>query len=301
MREMIKVSVDPKRLIDALVTLRADTETGNTAFRERVRSRAQELGYDAGVLLQRLGATTIKTMKSGSRRKQTDTLPQPLAVILFIETGIDVTTAQSIQQFSQIDFGINLRIDVLPENPEPEEPDAFHLKSFVFEIQEAHAVGSDPSDRDVELDLRIGFDKLRLSINAPGLKVASNRICAETPKSPEEIREPDYSGWFTMKLVSREYLSWVFTPKEEGGVLANRVDADELVRIQTDRDAQIVAELTAARESLKVRVVRDSEKITRKSVAEEHRNKMCAALAKRSINNGANEYVVARKAIRQAP
>ncbi len=273
--------------------LRLHQEAGNNKFHDDVRMHSEEMNVDASHILRGLSCSSFKAMRRPGG-KIPITVPQTLAIIIFKLTAIDVTETRNIAFFYQLGFDICLQIDVETQNREEGEPDEHELKNFRFEIYEANAIAEDPDDPDFELDLRIGFDRTRLTIRADSQRIIGNRTCAETPPDPGTATKPDYKGWFKMRLVGRNPLSWAFLPLDEGDVLTKRVDAEHLARIETARGTAVVAEITARREALKVRIVDAEGRKASKSLSEKHRDKMCAAVARRSMAGSADEYVLHR-------
>lgn len=292
---MPTVSVDHERFQKFIVSHRLNREDENKEFHDKVRKFAREAGINSSRILYGLSASSLKAMLREGNIK--NPLPQPLVEIIFKLTGEDVTKAQNIASFHQLGFDIRLEIDVETQNRKPGQLDEHELKNLLFEIHEANDTAEDPEKPDFELDLRIGFDRARLTIRAEELKVTSNQICAETQLEPElneVVREPDYTGWFDMRFVNRSPLSWVFFPRKEGRVLKNRLDAKCLARIATSERATVTAELTVRRDALKVRIVSENGRTASKSLSDQHRDKMCAAVARRSIASSADEYVLER-------
>lgn len=296
MNDLATMPVDFESLVKACEQLKIHTEQGNDAFRELVCERVLEEGANAGELLFGLSQSTVKSMING-KKKNFKEIPQLLATIIFSVTGIDVTESKSVEVFSQLGFDIRLKMDVESGNPEQGQPDKHNLRNFSFEIHEANATAEDPTEPAFELDLRIGFDRIRMTVRAEELKVTSNEVCAETPREPSSGIPQDYTGWFHMRLADRRPLSWVFLPGTDGQVLKKRVDAPKLASIETKLGTPIAVELTVRREALKVRVVSENWIKPNKSMAESHREKMCAAIAKRSIAGSADEYVIFRRQI----
>lgn len=286
--------VDPARVQKAFEHLRLQTANGNEAFRENFRKFANEHRiHNVGQCLNGMSQSNIKNMRRENRYPET--LPGPLISFLFSELAVDVTEFQSLEAFHQLGFDIQLNIDVETKNLESNDKDSHSLKNLYFEIHEAKAVIEDPGIEDTELDLRIGFDRARLTIRGENLRSIGNKLTGETPVIPGETCHSDYSGWFFMRLASRAPLSWYFDPQEEGHVLNGRVDAESLAQIETSRNASVSAEISVKRDALKVRVVdvNDGRKAS-KSLAEQHRNKMCAAVARKSFANQVDEFLIFR-------
>lgn len=288
------LKIDPTRLKLAFEQLRMQTAVGNDSFRERFRNFAIEHEInDVGQCLSGLSQSNIKNMRRTDRYPES--LPGPVVSFLFSELGVDITELQSLEAFHQLGFDIQLRIDLETKNLESNDTDAHNLKNLSFEIHEAKAVIEDPGADDTELDLRIGFDRARLTIRAKGLRPVGNKLTGETPAVPGEPTSTDYTGWFNMRLASRTPLSWYFDPVEEGKVLEGRVDADTLGQIETSRNASVTAEISVKRDALKVRIVSVNEgRKASKSLAEQHRDKMCAAVARKSFANQVDEFLIFR-------
>ncbi len=295
MSEKSNLPIDPNRFQKAMEVLKLYTEPGSKSFHKLVRERAIEMEWNSGILLKGWSQSTFKNIKSGSRSVFND-IPKSIATVIYLETGIDVTENQCIDHFYQLGFDISLNINSIPNNSQPQQPDSHELKNFSFEIHEANATATDPDDTEFELDLRIGFDRTRITIRSEQLQVTSNKVCAETPSDRTEHETRDYTGWFAMRATSRKPLSWVFTPEKEGDVLDGRITADELARVETARGSAMVAEVTARRDALKVRVVTEGANKANKSLANLHREKMCAAVARKAISGSTDEYVIFRNA-----
>ena len=288
------VPTDPARAWEAFGKLRLTSKAENDRFHALVRVRAPEMEAKAADLLRGLSHSNIKIRRGDPAWPKA--LPAPLVTLIYIQTGIDVTAGEVLRAFHDLGFDTRLAIDVISHNREPDQPDLHDLRNLIFEIHEANAVAEDPEDGAFELDLRIGFDRVRLTIRADDLKPVSNRFCAQTPLRPGEGAEPDYDGWFAMRFLDTDPLSWAFEPVAEGDVLKNRIEAPgSLAQIETRRGAAVVAELTARREALKVRVVGDPRHKAQKTLAEEYRDRMCAVVARRAIAGSASEYVVHRQ------
>lgn len=223
------------------------------------------------------------------------TIPRTTAVIIFKLTGLDVTLTQSIKFFYELELDIYLKIAVETQNRNEGEPVEHELKSFEFGIQEANATAEDPDSPGFELAILVGFDSIRLTILADELKVISNEICAETPSNSRiEAGQSQYEGWFKMRLIGPDPLSWRFIPRKGDRVLKNRIVAERLARIRTADGAAVVAELTARRDALKVRRAEEKDPSSSTKLSEMHRDKMCAALVRRSMMGSAAEYVLFR-------
>ncbi len=287
------LAVDSFRLLKAMEQLELSKPGRHEKFCEVVRLRSKEMEWNPASLLKGWSHSTIKNIKS-KKRENFKTISKPLATIIYLETGIDVSESQSIDHFYQLGFDISVNIDPVPNNSQSDQPDCHELKNFSFEIHEANATATDPDDSEFELDLRIGFDRTRMTIRSEQLDVTSNKICAETSSDPTEQEKPDYKGWFKMRAASRVPLSWVFNPRIEGAVITGRIEAAELARVETPRGAAMVAEITARRDALKVRVVTEEGNKASKSLADEHRDKMCAAVARKAISGSTDEYVIHR-------
>lgn len=295
MDQLTLIKTDPDLVLDAFFRLRLQNEDSNTAFRERLRAFAMDhCVKEVSSVLRGLSASSIKSMRR-RQAKVPPALPRILVSFLFLETQIDVTRQQYLAAFHQLGFDIQLSINVETRNVEDSLHDVHDLKNFTLELHEANATAEDPEVRDFELDLRVGFDRTRLTLRAKDLRPLGNHLAAETPGMPNERLEPDYSGWFRMRLKSRNPPSWVFDPINEGTVLAGRVDAEFLGRIETARGASLVAEITARRDALKVRIIdEDGGRCASKSLSEKHRDKMCAAVVRKSFAGAADEFLVHR-------
>ena len=184
------------------------------------------------------------------------------------------------------------------ENRAPGESDRHNLKNLMFEIQEADGTADDPDKDDFELELKIGFNRVRLTVYADGLKVPGNRIAFESLACPDDAEKHDaeFRGRFDIRGVGRDPLSYVFVPREDGAMLAGRLESNgRFVTVETRVGARVHAELSATREALKVRIVDpNGTRQASKSLSEQHREKMCAAVAKRSFGGSRQEYVLHR-------
>lgn len=288
------MKVDPDRFLAAASRLQLQTPAGNSASRERLQTFAFEYGLTPAHLMKGLSESSIKTMRRGDAKTPAE-LPWLLIYFFFKETEIDVTTYQSLATFYALGFDIQLLIDVETRNPENSDRDIHDLKNFDFQIYEAKCTAVDPDDAEFELDLRVGFDRTRLTLRADGIRSNGNKIAGEIPLDPLEDYEQDYKGWFDMRFGSSNPLSWFFDPKTEGRILHGRIFAEQLVRIETVRGSPIVAEITARRDALKVRIVDEvGEQRATKSLADQHRDKMCEAVTRRSFAGAADEFVLHR-------
>ena len=153
-----------------------------------------------------LSSSNIKNMRRG-RAKIPSTLPWLLVYFVFKETAIDLTPSQCLATFFSLGFDIELAIDVETRNPEEVDRDFHDLKNLNFKISEAKTTAIDSDDPEFELDLRIGFDRTRLTLRADCLRSIGNRVAAELPLEPSDHAEPDYKGWFDMKFGSSVPLS----------------------------------------------------------------------------------------------
>lgn len=294
MQNDLTVHTDPERVLAAFELLRLQTVSGNDEFQARFCAYAAELGVEKpGFLLKGLSHSNVKLMRRN--QKGPKKLPGVMVSFLFVDVNIDVTPQQSLVAFHNLGFDIQLGLDVQTRNTEDTAHDVHDLTNFRFEMYEAKATADDPDEDDFELDLRIGFDRTRLSVRAEKLRPVGNYLAAETPMSPGEGTDPDYTGWFRMRLATRDPLSWFFDPLVEGQVIDGRVDAVWLGRIETSRSATLVAEITARRDALKVRVVDENGgRKASKSLSDMHRDKMCAAVARKSFSGNAEEFLIFR-------
>lgn len=295
MSEHVKlVEIDPRRFLEVAISLRLQTPEGNGSFRSSLQVFAQEYSQTPAKLMFGLSSSNIKNM----RRRDVETpneLPWLLVYFIFKETGTDLTRSESLRTFFALGFDIELAVDVETRNPEEIDFDRHDLKNFNFSISEAKATAADPNDAEFELDLRLGFDRTRLTLRADGMRSIGNRVAGELPLEPSDDVEPDYKGWFDMKPGPSVPLSWFFDPKVEGGVLNGRIFAEYLAKVETGRGAALIAEITARREALKVRIVDESgRQQASKSLADQHRDKMCQAVARRSFAETADEFVLHR-------
>ncbi|TBF24860.1 MULTISPECIES: hypothetical protein [Rhizobium] len=288
-----RVETMPDKLLEALVKLRLHTESGNLFFKEKMRSISKEHEVNASFLTDGLSMSNVKNMRRREACIPT-TIPRLLVSFLFRETHIDVTRQQALAGFHQLGFDIQLRIDVETRNSENSSIDVHDLRNLFYEIHEFNATAEDPTNPDFELDLRIGFDRTRLTLHAEGLRSIGNRLVGEITRVPGEGADAGYTGWFKMLLTGEKPLNWSFSPKNEGDVLDGRVDAEILASVETRRGAALVAEITAKRDALKVRIVDENGRRASKSLSDQHRDKMCAAVARKSIAGAADEYLIHR-------
>ena len=142
------------------------------------------------------------------------------------------------------------------------------------------------------MSLKVGFDRLNLTIVGDSLALQGDFVACRTPDSPEDAGPRDDKGWFQMRSISIDPLAWVFEPKEEGQFLRSVVTVEgKLAEVSTTGGAPF-AVISALREALKVRVVDPVQRRAPKALIDAHRDKMCAAVAQRSLGRGAPEYVL---------
>ena len=293
---LLKCQVNGMRLREACETLSLATETGHSKFLSIVEQRLASEEYSVSEVMYGLGQSTFKNMRRKNEWQKP--IPQILAEIIFGHSGIDVTVDQSLQTFLSLGFEIQLTLDVERHNEEINGSVTVDLKNLGFEIHEACTVATDPRNEEFELNVRIGFENLRLSVSSEAQVVTSNSVVGETPNTPDQASEPDYYGWFEMRLSSRDPLSWLFFSKVEGETLTKKIQSDGmLAQIRHKTGSPIGAELTARREALKVRVISENEVRAPKKMVEQHRDKMCAAVARKSISGSGTEYVIYRKSL----
>ena len=291
------VDVDKTKVQEAFEKLGLATEARHGLFVTTVEKRARENELNPGVLLNGLSHSNVKTMRK--RNGWPTTLPRPLVEILFRETGIDVTPEQNLAAFHELEFDIRLEIPVTTANSEPDEPDRYSLDGMTFEIAEAHA---EVDDGEALTDVRIGFDKTRLTIRADDLKPTGNYFACETPEEPGAGFEPDYTGWFKVKFMGVEPLNWLMTPITEGKVLNGRVDVKrKMAEISARTGAALVAELTVRRDAMKVRIVSEDSGASERNVTETHRKRMCEVATRRSIGRNVSEFLIHREPLSVKP
>lgn len=293
MTELIKV--DPNRFIDALVELGAGSNVKHSSFEELIRLAAIERGLRASDLLTGLGRETVKKWKSN---KSEPGLRKPRSVelvrILLGYTAIDVSLDRSFSFFHSLDFNIGLNLDSIPSNDDLDGFVINELVDFWFQIEEANCVAISVDGGDIELDLRLGFDRLRLLIEGEDLEVDGNWLCAMPPLDPSETDKKDYKGWFKMQLAHRDPLSWILSAAHEGKVVSGQIAAEKLGRVKHNSKSGVSVSLTSARDALKVRIIQadGSADSAPKTMADEHRNKMIAAVARKAISDNLHEYEI---------
>ena len=266
--------------------LRLHTPEGHEAFKKDVSDLH---GNKTAELLRGLSFSNIKLMRSGKKGWPT-TLPYGLVEMLQ-QGGNDVSFGQRLNLFSKLGFDIRLDCSCIDARNN-ENPNRFTLEDLRFEIHEANAVAEDPENADFEIELKVGFDRIRLTVLGDNLKTEGNFIACETPDSPEAKGISDAVGWFRMRFVSSDPLAWIFEPQQEGRLLSHSVTVEGKVAEVSTSGSRPTAIISALREALKVRVVDPVERRAPKALIDAHRDKMCAAVAQRSLGRGAPEYVL---------
>jgi len=288
---MEQIDVDAAKVQQVFTSLGLATSTRHEQFVAKVRAFAVEQEVQAADLLKGLSHGSTKKMPTNN--SWPNTLPRPLGEFFFRETGIDITPEQNLAAFHDLEFDIRLDIPVTTANSEPEEPDRYSLDAMTFEIAEAHA---ELDDGEALTDVRIGFDKVRLTVRADDLKPTGNYFACETPQEPGEGFEPDYTGWFRVKFMGIDPLNWLMTPQTEGKVLNGRVDVKrKMAEISARTGAALVAELTVRLEAMKVRIVTEGSDASERDVTEIHRKRMSEVAARRSIGRSASEFLIHRE------
>lgn len=274
--------IDPDSFREAATALRLHTEAGYDKFSTAVTGM-----HGNSHIMKGYSRSTFRDMVACKKAWPT-ALPYGIAEVLFLQ-GHDVSPEKVFSFFNKLGFDIQFACGCAPNN---QAPNRFTLEHLRFEIHEADAVADDPEDETLELELKVGFDRLRLTIIGDGLQHLGDFVACKTPDSPEDDGPSDDSGWFRMRSVSTEPLAWVFEPKEDGQLLSNVVKVEgKLAEVSTSGDAPF-AIISALREALKVRVVDPVERRAPKALIDEHRDKMCAAVAERSLGAGAPEFVL---------
>lgn len=285
------IDVDRIKVQEAFGILGLAKEARYNQFRAEFERFAGEKNLKTGHLLVGLSHPNIKSMKK--RDGWPDNLPSPLIDFIFRNIDIDITKTQTLAQVYDLEFDIRLALPVTKANSKPEEPDRYSLDGMTFEIAEAYA---EVDDGEGLTDVRIGFDKARLTIRADDLKPTGNYFACETPQEPGEGFEPDYTGWFKVKFMGVEPLNWLMTPKAEGTILNGRVDVKrKMAEISARTGAALVAELTVRRDAMKVRIVTEGSDANERDVTEDQRKRMSEVAARRSIGRGASEFLIHRE------
>ena len=289
--------IDERRFKEAISELNLGTESGHNLFIEYVHERAFEFDYLPANVVQNLGRKTLFDFINGKRKKPIGKVPYYFAFLIYTKCAIDITEDRSISLLHSLDFEFNLSLDAIAQNIEADDLDVYDLKNFNFQTQLAHAVVvlKDDNGRDFEKDILVGFDQARVTISAEGLKVTSNLVCAEGANSSS-----DYKGSFKMRLVNRDPLNWMFTGMETGKLLEDGVRADGLCKIETNKNADLTAEITVKRNAMKLRLIDHADPAEEHSQAEQHRNKFYSNLMRRAIVGTVDEYLVYSKPIVQA-
>jgi len=293
-----ELPINHVELRDAFERLKLHTEVGHEVFREKIRDYVKSVSdISEAVVMKGFSRSNIKNMRSG-KAIIPKILSNILIEVIFREIGLDVTKEKILKTIYELGMDIQINIDVKTHNLQTKGREEHDLENFYFEINEANAVAEDPEKKDFEIDLRIGFDQARMTLISDEIQPVGNYFAAETPRNPDSEIDQDYSGWFQMRLAGRDPLNWVFSPKLEGDILKKRVDAERIGRISTASGAGIVVELTARREALKVRVVGADAHKASKTLSEQYRNKMCAAVARRCFVGTAEEFLIYRKPLK---
>jgi len=279
-----QTTIDPALFQNAVEQLKLHTPTGYDSFFDDLRA---VYGGETGTLTKGFSRSTFRDMKAGNKNYPS-TLPYGIVEALY-RKGHDISDRQVLDFFHKLGFDIRLDCGCARNN---EDPSRFTLEDLRFEIHEADAVADDPENPDFELELKIGFDRLRLTVMGDDLKTEGNFIACETSDTPEAEGISDADGWFKMRLVSTDPLSWVFEPKQEGRLLSDVVKVKGKVAEVSTSGAAPVAIISALREAMKVRITDPIERRAPKTLIDEHRDRMCAAVAQRSLGQRAPEYVL---------
>lgn len=298
MSERTKVDVDNLRLQRAIDDLRLHNQQSHADFCALLDSRANDLGATASELMHGLSHGNIKKMRSnqtGWPRK----LPYPLIIALFRETGIDVTENRAVQFFEELDFMVSLQLDVPPRNDSAPERDIRELRNLSLTIHEADAIITDEENPAKEIDVKIGFKQMRLSVSAPGLMREGEPLLGENSAElhPETGEGATVRGNFVLRFGGTTPPSWVFEHVVEGRLLTGNVTIiDTLGTVSCSAGANVVAELSARTSALKVRIIDENgSRNAEKPQSDIMREKMRMALVRKAIEGAGDEFVIFHK------
>lgn len=291
--------VDARRFVKALRAVAADKEKGALDFAASISSWATERDLAAAFLMKGLTRNSVrpwvKALDDGTELPAPTSKPRPAALLRFLreKTGIDATKDQTLELYGDLDFGIELEIGVEPRNEgELDSPAILKMCNFVFAVEPAfkeHRIElNDETQRTETLELRIGFDRLRLSISGPALKVHGNFICG-LEGIDHETSPSDYQGSLRMKA-ARTHVAWSIRPRLAGALADGWLAAEELCSVSVSGEGSLRAELSVAREALKVRVVRvvDEREVLETAspdIVDIHREAMIQSLIRSDLGN----------------
>lgn len=285
-----KVEVDWDALVKACSSLGLTGQSQYSSFEKEVFRFCSEKGLIPATAISGFSRSTVKNIVAGKSKVKKKMSAALAAVFFKIDKDLDITRGKVMKAFYELEFDLRLEVEPVIHNYAPQGKVQLELRDLVHTIHEAKAVATDPNNSDFELNLRVGFERARLALRAGGLRPTANRLIGDLPNTTEN--DPEYSGEFTLKVASVSPLSWFIDPKIEGAVLDGWLKAGQLAEIEINSGSELVAELSARRDSLKVRVVASESRRTPASVIETHRDKMCAALARRSFQDSADEFVL---------
>lgn len=290
------VKTDPEEVLKVVEKLRLYNADANRAFLLMdVQRIADNHGISERVAEIRRGwsASNVKKFRNNPKYIPKK-IPLVLAGHFFNQHGFDVTHDKLISAFKSLDFEIQLTIDAVPSNTEPGEAAQYSIENLDFEIHEAKGI-AEVDGREVRV--RVGFEQTRVTLRSEEVRNIGNTVAGESPIDAESAEaDPDYvfrSGIFSMRLVDRDPLSWVFDDKaEDGKPMDGRGVAKKLAKVAAKHGTALFAELTAKEEALTVRCVGRVAENAPNSIVEENRERMVAALTRRSIANKVDEFLL---------
>lgn len=292
MRSSVAISKD--QFLDALEFIGAHKESGHSYFAEKVRVECSKFDDEPNVFLSGLSYPSIKRMRANSESIQNEKLCG-LIKALYEITGIDASEDKLFEGVSNLDFEPSLRVTATVID---EEKGILRFENFRFSIQEASDKAVSRNGDDVELDVRVGFDRVRMVLEPKSLELEHNWVCGmDEQPSDEEAR--DYTGDFKMRYVDDYPINWVFLPYEEGKIVKGAVNADLICHAKSESFEEVSSTITAARNSVRVRVVGDNEdgKFSSRSMSEMYRDRVCAELVKRVVMERIAEFQIIKKNI----
>lgn len=199
--------------------------------------------------------------------------------------------------FEGFDFGISISLVAEVVDARPPNNEIVKLSELRIELYEASSVEPDPADEDYEVDIRLGFDKIRLSLLNEGISLSGNYMLATKAMTPDEVLENEYVGSFDIRKDGTCPPNWVLHPKKEGDVLSGGIKAPDVCEVSIAGSSVLVVELTAKREALKVRIVDETAPRAPRSMIDAHRDKMCEAVLSRKFRGRFEEYLLHREEI----
>ena len=200
-------------------------------------------------------------------------------------------------RFEDFDFGISIDLVAEVVGAQPPNNEIVKLSELRIELHEASSVEPDPADEDFEVDIRLGFGQIRMSLLGEGISVSGNYMLATLPMTPDEVLENEYFGSFAIRKDGTCPPNWVLHPKKEGDVLSGGIKAPDVCEVCISGSSVIAVELTAKREALKVRIVDETASRAPKSMIDAHRDKMCEAVLSRKFQGRFEEYLLYREEI----